>query len=80
MSDKIYEVLKYLAITGLPVLKIAIPKLFDVWGIPYGEQIGQTLDIVAVALAGLLMVSIANYKNADNVQTTVNTDDVEAQG
>lgn len=70
MSNKIYDVLKYLAITGLPVLKIAIPKIFTIWNIPYGNQIGETLDVVAVALAGLLMISIANYNNGSKQESS----------
>jgi len=71
LNDKVYSVLKYLAITGLPTFKIAIPKLFEVWGWQYGEQIGQTLDIVAVALAGLLMISIATYNENKEEQEDI---------
>lgn len=61
MSDKIFDILKWIAITCLPALKIAIPPLFEVWGWSYGEEIGKTLDIVAVLLATLLGVSTINY-------------------
>lgn len=66
LSNKVYDVLKWVAIVCLPALQVAIPALFAVWDIPYGEEIGKTLQIVAVCLAALLGVSAIQYnKNED---------------
>ena len=77
MNNKIYDLLKWVAITCLPALKIAIPPLFEVWGWSYGNEIGKTLDIVAVLLATLLGVSTINYYKAQNEIVDKN---VEAKG
>lgn len=61
LSNKLYDVLKYLAIIGLPALKKFIPNTFAIWGIPYGEQIGETLNEVAILIGALICVSTIKY-------------------
>ena len=46
----------------LPAFKVAIPSFFETWGIPYGEQIANSLDIIAVLLGTLIGASCATYK------------------
>ena len=66
-NSKIYDILKWVSIIGLPALVVAIPNLFAVWGIPYGEQIAKTLQIVAVLLGTWIGVSNVNYYQAKAV-------------
>lgn len=61
MSNKLYDILKWLAIIGLPSLKVAIEPLFNIWGIPYGKEIADTLNILAVLLGSLLATSTIQY-------------------
>ena len=66
LPDKIYTVLKYLAIIGLPALATFIAALFKLWDIPYGDQIAQTITLVATLIGALICVStIAYNKNKD---------------
>ena len=61
LPNWLYDLLKWLAIICLPAFKIAIPKLFEVWHWPLGDEIAQTLDIVAVLIGTLIGVSCATY-------------------
>lgn len=61
LPDTLYDWLKYLAIIGLPAFEVAIPKLFEIWSIPYGAEIGATLNVVAVLLGSLLVTSTIKY-------------------
>lgn len=63
LPDKVYDVLKWIAIICLPAFKIAIPQLFEIWGWPLGPEIADTLDVIAVLLGTLLGVSCVNYAN-----------------
>lgn len=61
LNDNVYDFLKWLAIIGLPAFKVAIEPLFNIWGIPYGKEIADTLNIVAVLLGSLLATSTIQY-------------------
>lgn len=61
ISNKLYDILKWVCMIGIGGLAVAIPQLFDVWGIPYGEQIAKTLQIIQVLLGVWLGISNANY-------------------
>ena len=62
MKNKTYDIMKYVVMIFLPALTVYIPKLFEVWGIPYGEAIGQTLTITQVFLGTILCINSEIYK------------------
>ena len=61
LPNKLYDILKWIAILALPAFAQYIPKLFEIWNIPYGEQIGETLSATAVLLGILLGISAVSY-------------------
>lgn len=61
LENKTYDILKWLAIIGLPALKVAIEPLFSIWNIPYGKEIAETLNIIAILLGSLLATSTIQY-------------------
>lgn len=63
ISNKTYDILKWVAIIVLPALATLITVVFKVWDIPYGDQIAQTITALATFLGAILMVSTAQYKN-----------------
>lgn len=66
MNDKVYDILKWVAIIVLPALSTLIAGVFPIWGLPYGQEIAQTITAVATFLGAVLMISNARYlKNAD---------------
>ena len=68
LSDKVYEVLKWLAILALPAVADFIKFLFPTWGIPYGDPIAETLRQVALLIGVLIGISTVQYNkqlNAD---------------
>lgn len=62
LNDKLYDILKWVAIIVLPALATLITVVFKVWNIPYGDEIAQTITAVATFLGAVLMVSTAQYK------------------
>lgn len=79
LNNKVYDVLKYLAIIGLPAFEVAIPKLFEIWNIPFGEQIGATCNVIAVLLGSLLVTSTIQY-NAEQKRLNEVVDYNQEQG
>lgn len=61
MSNKTYDILKYIAQIVLPALGTLYFALSSIWGLPYGEQIVGTITAVDAFLGALLGISTARY-------------------
>lgn len=61
MSNKAYDFWKNMAMHALPALATAVITIFEIWGIPYGEQIGATITAVDVLLGVILKISSNKY-------------------
>ena len=62
LSNKAYDVLKYIALIVLPALGTLYFALSGIWGIPYGEEVKGTILAVDTALGAMLCISSAAYK------------------
>ncbi len=62
MSNKVYDILKYIAQIVLPAVGTLYFALAGIWGFPYGEQIVGTITAVDTFLGVVLGISSANYK------------------
>ena len=63
MSNKLYDVLKWIAMIVLPAIGTAYAGLAIIWGFPFGEQILGTIGILETFLGAVLQISSAQYKN-----------------
>ena len=61
MSNKTYDILKYIAQIVLPALGTLYFALSGIWGFPYGEQIVGTLAAVDAFLGAILKISSDQY-------------------
>ena len=66
MSNKLYDVLKYVAQIGLPAVATLYYALSAIWGLPYGEQIVGTITAVDTFLGTLLMISSSAYRKENS--------------
>lgn len=66
MSNKMYDILKYIAQIGLPAVGTLYYALSAIWGLPYGEQIVGTITAVDTFLGTLLMISSSAYNRKEN--------------
>ena len=62
MSNKLYDVLKWIAMVALPAIGTLYFALAGIWGFPYGEHIVGTITAVDTCLGVLLGISSAQYK------------------
>ena len=68
MSNKVYDVLKWVALIFLPALGTLYFALAGIWGLPYGEEIVGTITALDAFLGALLGLASANYnKKGSNV-------------
>ena len=61
MSNKVYDVLKWIAQYILPALGTLYFALAGIWGFPYGEQIVGTITAVDTFLGVILGLSSNTY-------------------
>ena len=61
MSNKTYDILKYIAQIVLPALGTLYFALSGIWGFPYGEQIVGTLAAIDAFLGAVLKISSDQY-------------------
>lgn len=61
ISNKTYDVLKWVSMVVLPSLGTLYFALAGIWGFPYGEQIVGTLTAVDAFLGAILGISSKNY-------------------
>lgn len=64
LSNKVYDVLKWIALYFLPAAGTLYFALASVWGLPYGEQIVGTITAVDTFLGVILGISSTQYKKS----------------
>ena len=64
MNNKVYDVLKWVALVVLPALAILYGTLATIWGLPYGEQIPDTITAVDLFIGVVLGISSATYNKS----------------
>ncbi len=64
-SNKVFDVLKWIALYLLPALGTLYFALSTIWGMPYGEQIVGTITAIDAFLGAVLGISTYNYNKED---------------
>lgn len=67
LSNKTYDILKWIAQYFLPALGTLYFTLAGIWGFPYGEQIVGSITAIDTFLGILLGISTANYKKENDI-------------
>ena len=71
LNDKVYDVLKWIALILIPAVGALYFGLARIWGFPYGEEIVGTLTLIDTFLGTILGISTAKYnKEANNVKNS----------
>lgn len=68
MSNKLYDVLKFVAQILLPAVGTLYFALAQIWGLPYAEQIVGTITAVDAFLGALLGISTMQYKREQQLE------------
>ena len=61
LNDKVYDVLKWIALYLLPALGTLYFALAGIWNFPYGEEVVGSITAIDTFLGVLLGISSANY-------------------
>ena len=63
IPDRLYDILKWVAILVMPALSTFIVGLGGIWSLPYAGQVAATVTAVGVLLGAFLGLSSAKYSN-----------------
>ena len=65
LTDKTYNILKWVALVLLPALGTLYFALAGIWGFPYGEQIVGTITAIDTFLGVILGISTVQYNTKE---------------
>ena len=66
MSNKTYDILKWIAQILLPAIGTLYFAIASIWGLPYAEQIVGTITAIDAFLGALLGISTKIYNDINN--------------
>lgn len=61
LDNKVYDILKWVALVVLPAIATLYTALAGVWGLPFAEEIPATITAIDFFIGALLGVSTAKY-------------------
>lgn len=64
IPDRVYDILKWVALIVLPAIATLYGVLASIWGLPYGDQIVATITAIDTFMGALLGVSTYKYNKA----------------
>lgn len=66
MSNKVYDVLKFIAQIVLPAIATFYVTIASIWGLPLGDEISRTVMAVDTLLGAILMISSHQYEKEND--------------
>ena len=61
MNNKVYDILKWVAMIVLPAIATLDMAIANIWGFPYGEEVVGTITAVNTFLGAVLGISAVKY-------------------
>ena len=61
MSNKFYDVLKWVALVALDAVGLFYSTVSSIWGLPFGNEVLATFTAMSLLLGTLIGVSSAQY-------------------
>lgn len=65
MSNKVYDVLKWIALIALDAVGLFYSTLATIWALPLGDEVLATCAALSVFIGALIGLSSANYNKSN---------------
>jgi hypothetical protein len=65
LSNRTYDILKWVVMIAIPALTTAYVGLAAVWGWPYATEVAKTSAVICTLLGALLGISTAQYNKTE---------------
>ena len=69
LNDKVYKVLKWLALIALPAIGTFYSTIGAIWNLPYTAEVAKTLQALGTLVGILIGVSALNLKPEKDAET-----------
>ena len=77
LSNKAYDVLKWVAMIALDALGVCYKTLAAIWGWPFCDEVLATCAAISLCIGTLLGISTAQYNKQQPPDKTTNDGDSE---
>ena len=71
LNDKVYDVLKWLALVFFDAVGVLYKSMSTIWGLPYGDEVLATCSAIALFIGAVIGVSTAQYNKDKNETGTL---------
>ena len=61
MSNKVYDILKWVALVALDAIGLFYKTIAVIWGLPLGDEVMATCAALSVLIGALIGISSAQY-------------------
>lgn len=61
MNNKVYDVLKWIALIALDAVGVFYKAISAIWGLPFGDEVLATCSAMSLLIGTLIGVSAAQY-------------------
>lgn len=65
LPNKVYDILKWVALVCLPTMAVFYAVIAKIWGLPFESEIPATINAVAVLIGALIGVSHLTIKKEE---------------
>lgn len=62
MSNKVYDVLKWIALVALDAIGVFYKTIATIWGFPFGDEVLASCAALSLLLGALIGVTSTQYK------------------
>ena len=62
LSNKVYDVLKWVALIALDALGVFYSTISDIWALPFGDEVLKTCAALSLLIGTLIGVSSIKHK------------------
>lgn len=63
MTNKIYDILKWISVIVIPAIVVLINTLGQVWNWAYTKEISITISAIGVFIGAVIQISSKKYNN-----------------
>lgn len=67
LSNKVYDVLKWIALIVLDAVGLFYSTIANIWGLPLGDEIMGTCAALSVLIGTVIGISSAKYNKSLNI-------------
>lgn len=68
MSNKVYDVLKWVALVALDAIGLFYKTIATIWGLPLGDEVLATCTALSVFIGALIGISSAQYHKKNSAE------------